>query len=272
MPITAAKLVTSYAQQWGLTIEQEITTPSGILCFGKQGSVPIVLKVPYSHSDEVQQKNVLRYYNGNGAVRVLRAEGQVLLLERLVPGQHVFALTHSGRDAQATRIFCYTAKQLHAATGTFTGFKTLAELASGFDSYRKSGDHTLPIDEVNQAQDMFLNLLSSQATPVLLHGDLHHDNILRDDVRGWVAIDPKGYIGEPTYEAGAWLRNPMQQYITRDIMEKRVAIMVEELGWNAQRIIAWGYAQAILSAIWSVEDKAEPGGVLEVAGVLRVMI
>lgn len=259
MPTTEAKfLVNSYVQQWGLTIEREIVTPSGIICFGKQGNVPIVLKVPHPHSDEVQQKDVLRYYNGNGAVRVLQAENQALLLERLVPGRPVRALTDSGSDAQATRIFCQTAKQLHTAKGTLTGFKTLAELASGFDSYRKRGDQTLSITEVNQAQDVFLSLLSSQAAPVLLHGDLHHDNILSDDVRGWVAIDPKGVIGEPAYEAGAWLRNPMGQYSARDIIEKRVAIMVEELGWNQQRIVAWGYAQAILSAIWSVEDKGSP--------------
>ena len=61
---------------------------------------------------------------------------------------------------------------------------------------------------VERAQRLYVGLCASQTSTRLLHGDLHHYNILRDGDRGWVAIDPKGVVGEVEYEIGAALRNP----------------------------------------------------------------
>ena len=199
-----------YAQRWGVVIAKEIKTLSGIVCFGKQGDVPIVLKLPKPNSDEVQQQKITRYFEGRGTIRVLYADNTAILLERLNPGRHLIELTKAGQDAEATHIFCQVVRQLHSARGSLTNFQPINQLALGFDRYIDCADKTISAATVYHAKSLFRALSASQTKPVLLHGDLHHDNILYDNAHGWVAIDPKGYVGEPAYEAGAWIRNPMQ--------------------------------------------------------------
>jgi streptomycin 6-kinase len=92
---------------------------------------------------------------------------------------------------------------------------------------------------------------------MLLHGDLQHYNVLLDSNRGWVAIDPKGVVGEMEYEVGAILRNPAEQpdvFVSVDTIQSRLEILTTKLGLNYERALSWAFAQAVLSAIWDVED------------------
>ncbi len=94
--------------------------------------------------------------------------------------------------------------------------------------------------------------------PTLLHGDLHHWNILSSQREPWLAVDPKGLIGEPEYETGAWLRNPFPQILEQgdpvEITKRRVDQFAAELDFDRQRVLAWGVYQAVLAAWWSWEE------------------
>ena len=107
-------------------------------------------------------------------------------------------------------------------------------------------------------QHLFAELLGSQSEPVLLHGDLHHDNILAAERQPWLALDPKGIVGEPAYEVGALLRNPMPGILAlpdvRGVLARRLDQFAEELTLERQRLLGWGIAQAVLSGWWSYED------------------
>jgi streptomycin 6-kinase len=96
---------------------------------------------------------------------------------------------------------------------------------------------------------------------VVLHGDLHHDNILSAEA-DWLAIDPKGVIGEPAYEVGALLRNPgdlpLEQPIAFTL--RRVDQLAERLSLNRDRLLAWADAQLVLSCVWLVEDHGPDSG------------
>jgi streptomycin 6-kinase len=75
--------------------------------------------------------------------------------------------------------------------------------------------------------------------------------------RGWVAIDPKGVVGELEYEIGAILRNPVEQpdlFASTSTIERRLSRLASMLHLNYERALAWAFAQAVLSAIWDVED------------------
>ena len=95
------------------------------------------------------------------------------------------------------------------------------------------------------------------------HGDLHHENILRAERGQWLAIDPKGVLGEPAYEAGALLRNPIYSMMEwpdlAAIQSRRLDILAEELGIARRRLQDWAVAQAVLSAWWSYEDEGMEG-------------
>jgi streptomycin 6-kinase len=101
---------------------------------------------------------------------------------------------------------------------------------------------------------------------------------LFDSERGWLAIDPKGIVGELEYEIGAVLRNPYERpdlFARASTIEKRVERLALELNVNVNRTLAWGFAQAVLSAIWAVEDgfAVEPGNPwIALAGAIRPML
>jgi len=93
-----------------------------------------------------------------------------------------------------------------------------------------------------------------------------------------VAIDPKGVVGELEYEVGAALRNPYERpdlFTDPAVIRKRVNCFVRELGLDAARIVAWAFAQAVLSAVWLVEDGftiEADNGTIALALALRPML
>jgi streptomycin 6-kinase len=149
----------------------------------------------------------------------------------------------------------------------------LADRQRSFDRYLREypGDHPLPRDLVVTARGLFAELCASAGDPVVLHGDLHHGNMLRSE-RGWLAIDPHGVTGDPLYDTAALLYNP--DPFTGDpgwisLVPARVAQLAEGLGAPPERIAAWGFVQGILSEIWTTEGSGTPGSrALEVARLL----
>jgi streptomycin 6-kinase len=109
---------------------------------------------------------------------------------------------------------------------------------------------------------------------VLLHGDLHHDHVLAS-ARGWLAIDPKGVIGERSYEVANLLGNPCphgELVHDRDRMLRLASVYAENLGLDAARILAFALAHAGLSATWSIEDGEDPGFRLACADILDPLV
>ena len=125
------------------------------------------------------------------------------------------------------------------------------------DRFRR-GTGPFPSKLVERAEDLYRELAGSAQSEVVLHGDLHHWNILSAERQPWLAVDPKGVIGEPAYEVGAWLRNPIDR-LGADVnpvgtFNRRVDQFSSHLGIELERLRGWGIAQAVLSAWWGYED------------------
>ena len=145
-------------------------------------------------------------------------------------------------------------------------FPTVADWASELSALRPTfggGTGPFPAHLVDAAEGLFAELIPSQGPNTLLHGDLHHFNILLDETRGWLAIDPQGVVGEAEYECGALLRN--HDLDKRDfadlkrITARRIDILAETLGFDRERIAGWGLAQAVLSAWWDWHESTQFG-------------
>lgn len=135
-------------------------------------------------------------------------------------------------------------------------------MGRGFERYVISGDRQISMDLLSQAQEVYTSLVATQNAPRLLHGDLHHENILLDAERGWLAIDPKGVIGELEFELGAWLRNPIghpEVYAQAAAVDRRIQQLGALLPIDPSRTLGWAFAQGVLSAIWTVEDEGTIG-------------
>lgn len=259
------------ARLWGVALAPGgMETFSGTLRFGDRQGRAVVLKVFKPGSDERPGIPALRHFAGHGAVEVLEACDTGLLMPRLTPGHDLTTLD----DYAATRVFCDVAARLHAAGPAPDGCPTVADWGEGFRRHRISGKEGIPTAFLDDAEALFSELANSQADRVLLHGDLHHYNILWDAVSGWTVIDPKGVIGEPAYETGAFLRNPDDRALSANpsVLAYRLDMLAEQLGHDRQRMLAWHFAQAVLSAIWCIEDGWDPSGALETAESARSLL
>jgi streptomycin 6-kinase len=220
-----------------------------------------VLKIGYPDTELWSEVAALELDGGRGLARLLAVDREraALLLERLEPGR---PLTTLGDDEQATRVAAGVMRALWQPAPAAHSLPTTHDWARGFTRLRAQhagGTGPLPPTLVDEAERLYAELHADAAPPALLHGDLHHDNILSAARAPWLAIDPKGLIGEPAYEPGALLRNPLPWLLAqpdpRATQARRIAILAEELGFDRQRLRAWGLAQAVLSAVWSLEDE-----------------
>lgn len=243
------------ANQWNVTIQETRETPTSLLGFGVRDEKRVVLKLT-KVSDEAHAGKVLQAFGESGAVRVYEAETGAMLLERLEPGEQLVSLVKRGEDNRATTVLAQVIEKLanHEAPEECP---TVADWGRGFNRYLESGDRQIPNGLVREGRDVYERLVSSQRSTMLLHGDLQHYNVLFDRDRGWIAIDPKGVVGELEYEIGALLRNPIEQpelFTHPATIERRLKILTPLLPMDPSRVLHWSFAQAVLSAIWDVED------------------
>jgi streptomycin 6-kinase len=201
------------------------------------------------------------WFSGHGTVRVLEIDRPrgALLLERALPGTHLRALWPDDEEAATA-----------AAAGVMRALWRPPELGHRFPTVQHWGRLLEP---GSRATGVFRELCDSMDEPVVLHGDLHHDNVLRSGYDNWVAIDPKGVVGEPAYETGALMRNPWPGLLDvpnpARVLRRRADQLSELLGFEVARVRSWAYAQAVLAAVWSVSDGEDPSFPLAVADLLE---
>jgi streptomycin 6-kinase len=251
-----------YAREWSVSIGERFETETSVIAFGVRRDQSVVLKVIKQTGDEWRSGEILAAFNGNGVVRVYEHAPGAALVERLSPGNSLAEISLGGRDEEATNILADVIRRMSARSSASqlespVACPTVHDWARGFESYLATGDERIPRPLVLSGQRAYLELCASQREPHLLHGDLQHYNVLYDSDRGWLAIDPKGVIGELEYEIGACLRNPYENpelFISRSTIERRLEQFTNRLNLDYERTLRWGFAQAVLSAIWLIED------------------
>jgi streptomycin 6-kinase len=228
---------------------------------------PAVLKLGVPTSEHLRvEAAALRAWDGNGAVRLLEhaPDRGALLLERAEPGTRAATLV-PGDDEAATEALLGVMHALHAAEPPDGGVHDLRALGDGFTRYlrRFPDGGPLPGEWVTTAARLFDDLCDSAPARVLLHGDLHHDNVLRAARRPWLAIDPHGHVGDPGFDLGTLLYNPDPGDAEPDVLAllpSRLAQLTAGSGQPRDRVIAWCFVMAVLSEVWTCEDGGEPDG------------
>jgi streptomycin 6-kinase len=244
------------AHAWRVSIANIVETDTSLLAFGRRANDPVVLKMVKRAGDEWDSGDIVAAFNGTGVVRLFEHTGGALLLERLTPATPLVSVVQDERDSEATDVLAGLIDEIRG-TEAPARCPTVRQWGDGFDRYLASGDKQISRELVNEARDHYLRLCGSQQRVQLLHADLHHYNVLWDSVRGWTAVDPKGVVGEIEYEIGAALRNPIEMpdgVTSPPRIRNRVDRFSSRLSLDAERVLGWAFAQAVLSAIWGVED------------------
>lgn len=236
----------------------------------------VVLKLGVPNRELDTEILALKAYDGKGTVRLLEANPfqGVLLLERILPGESLLSIED---DRESTRIAARLMKRIWIPAPHDVEFPSAEDWCLGFqrylDHYANRGP--LPTDLVHRANELSNELLS-RPQELLLHGDLHHMNILLGENNTWVAVDPKGVIGEDAFEVGSLILNPVPDLVRwpdlKAIQKQRLAILSEELNIDQGRLTAWSFVRAVLSSIWSLEDGEDWKYGVSIAEILRELI
>lgn len=226
-----------------------------------RGGEEVVLKLGVPCRELVAEAAALTLFDGSGAVRLLEhdAERGALLIERALPGTRLHELPD---DARATRAAARLMLGLRREPPARHAFPTLADWFQAFGRLpSNSGGGPFPAELVGKAERTFSKLNASPERTLLLHGDLHHANILASARGDWLAVDPKGVCGDPGYELGPFMLNRLPAGAPdaelTEIMRGRLSIFAEELGAGRERLAAWAFCHAVLSAVWGSEESDE---------------
>lgn len=257
-------LVADCARRWSLTVSPpfEPLSYNYVAPAVRADGADVVLKVGVPNPELLTEIEALRLYDGRGSVQLLDADRErgILLLERLKPGAPLSSLVDEGRDEQATSIAARVMQQLWRPAPPEHPFPSLTRWTAGLKRLRDhfdGGSGPFPPTLVDVAETLCAELIGSTTEQVLLHGDLHHYNILTAERQPWLALDPKGVVGDPAFEIGPLLYNPANLLTMPQpgrILARRVDQLAEELGLDRARLLGWGLAESVLSAWWSFED------------------
>jgi streptomycin 6-kinase len=235
------------AGRWGLTLGKPfdggvaslLVTPA-VTADGEDA----VLKVQKPHRESEHEAAALELWDGNGAVRLLAhdPDEHALLLERCVPGT---PLADAGAEA-ALDVFADLLPRLWKPAEA--PFRPLAEEAAWWaetlpSTWERAGR---PFERrlLDAALDALRELPPTQGEQVLLHQDLHGENVLAAGREPWLAIDPKPLAGEREFGIAPVVRSFELGHSRRDVLH-RFDRLTAELGLDRERARGWTIGQTI---------------------------
>ncbi len=240
-----------YVQRWKLTPDGDaIITPGSHLLPVRWQGMPAMLKI--AHTPEEKLGGLLMsWWAGEGAARVFAHDANALVMERATGPGSLMQMALNGQDDEASCIACATVARLHAPRPSPP--PGLFSLERWFESLWTAAEHEGgPLFDCAATAR---TLLASQQDIVVLHGDVHHDNILDFGPRGWLAIDPKRVMGERGYDYANLICNPDLPTCADPVrFNRQVEVIAHAAGLTRPRLLQWVVAHAGLSAAWFLED------------------
>ena len=217
----------------------------------------IVVKAGLPHEKELfTEMEALRLFAARGAVELLESDRDLaaMLLERLDPGTTLRQVQERD-DAEATRLAAPLLREVRGPLPVGSDLPSVADWAQVLQRVKPflPGSPMRPA-WVERAADLVGALHPPAAQAALIHGDLHHDNIVNDTRRGWLAIDPKGLVGDPAYNAARFLNNWWGTPPTSAAVEQRLRIIADATGFTAERLACWGFVDCVIGNSWTLED------------------
>jgi streptomycin 6-kinase len=268
-------IISSLAQHWRLDglIPVEQMNYNYVALAIQADKTPVVMKISCDESLILNEYNALKHFNGRASIKALDIEKShhALLLERAIPGTSLQE-NYPRQVKNTIAIYAEVVKSLSTPISSTDEFTHVSKWCDTIDRIDKR-----QIDQhlIDCARDLRSFLLSSAEREYICHGDLHLENVIQHREQ-WLAIDPKGIIGEMAFEAAAF--NLISDDEMRDTptvsktMHDRILALSTALDLSYQRLLYWFFLRVIMSAQWFIEDSGDPGGMLALAAHLYPLI
>ena len=252
------EIIAEIEQNWSLKVAAHFPNLSYHYvapCVAADGS-RAVLKIgfPGEKANIFNEAKMLELFDGNGAAKLLRFDKKrfAFLLEKLTPGENLVKMCEHD-DAKATSIAIAVMRRLFQNAPKANAFPSLE---NWIGSVEKSEACSPAM--VKKARRFFDELISTSKKNFLLHGDLHHQNILSATREPYLAIDPKGIVGDAGFEIATFLNNPRGWLLTHPDRGKILANRIEQFSaaFEIEPLVLrkWAFAEAVLSAVWTFEE------------------
>jgi streptomycin 6-kinase len=217
--------------------------------------VRAVLKLHEDVEDESEFEHLaLQHWHGDGTVLLLRADPRrwAMLLERL----HTRDLT-SVDDLEACEVVAGLYPRIHVPA--LPQLRTVTSYVERWTTDLEALPSDAPIPRRMREQCVALtrDLVADPASVgVIIHGDLHYENVLAADREPWLVIDPKPMSGDPHYEIAPMLWNRFDELgdNLRDGIRRRFHTIVDAAGLDEERARDWVVVRMIHNASWNVID------------------
>lgn len=253
----------TYSKKWKLSNIEQLSGGLGSgTVFKCETSIPqkqlAALKICHNTLELEYEANALRVFKGNGCVKLLNFEPGVLL-RGYAPGTPLLN-TFPRSDKDSTLITAKLIEKLHhtSCQSSFNNEKlTLPSLDDFAIALKKNS--VLSSSILKRSLDFYYQLSSNSSQKIVLHGDLHHSNIIRTNDIEIMSIDPKGVVGDPMYEIAAFIRNPISKIPQTNginkIIANRIKIFSQFFNVKENDLLKWSYFGTILAADWAISDQ-----------------
>lgn len=230
---------------------------------------PVVIKIGLDKTVTESEVSALRFFNGHAAVKLLDYDSNyhALLLQQAIPGKSLKSIYPEKCDCVIDE-YINTINKLHCQKNSDIHlFIHISEWLSSLDRIKSD---KIPKNLLNKAIQLKNHLLNTSKNEIILHGDLHHDNVILNGTE-WIVIDPKGVIGEAEFEIAAFdviHSSEFNKEDLRKLFDSRIKRLSEKSKLDFQRIKDWFFVRLILSAVWSVEDKSDPSWAINLVNII----
>ena len=258
---TLPAVTTELAQQWELSDLFPIENLSyNYILSGFQGTQPIIVKIGFNPQEIEKEFRTLKALKSHCVVDILayNSEHNALLLERAIPGD-TLASFFADQDVKATEIVCELIQKLpqpptceHAALESKSDDNDIAIIDADWD---------IPYQILQKARTLKTQLLATTPQTILLHGDLHGGNIIKQHDH-WIIIDPTVILGEQAIELAIFIIFPHEKFFQRPdaqtILKRRIITAAEILNLDPERIQRWCFVRLIMCWAWSLKHGIAP--------------
>lgn len=209
--------------------------------------IDLVIKIAWRHDESLHEADALRVWNGDGAVHLHAVEefpeATGLLLERCRPGTTLAHLPELEQDVVVADLL----RRLWREPPPDHSFRPLIAMcdmwADEFIGEEAAGRVSLDPGLAREGIGLFRHLALSAEREVLLCTDLHVENILAAQREPWLVIDPKPYVGDPTYDALQHMLNS-EERLSSD--PRGFALRLAELlVLDPDRLLLWLFARCV---------------------------